>query len=121
MPPIYFSGSCKRYKGDNSTSRTWPVFHIAVAAALTTTTALLVSHPLSGLLKRSASIDEYQLLPFFPAWRNSVTHFPSICTSTSNAILLDCLSAAICHTATTCNGILVGKFNLYCHTTNIHL
>ena len=27
--------------------------------------------------------------------------------------------AAICCTATKCNGILVGRFSLYCHTTNI--
>ena len=41
-------------------------------------------------------------------------------TSMSEAISSDFLSAAICHVATKCNGILVGKFNLYCHTTNIH-
>ena len=29
----------------------------------------------------------------------------------------DCPSAAVCHTATKCNGILVGWFNFYCHTT----
>ena len=36
----------------------------------------------------------------------------------SDAILSDCLSAAICHTATTCNGMLVGMFNLYCLSTS---
>ena len=41
--------------------------------------------------------------------------------STSDATLSDCHSAAICHTATKCNGIMVGRFSLYCHTTNIHL
>jgi len=30
-------------------------------------------------------------------------------------------SAAISHTATKWNGILVGRFNLHCHTTNIHV
>ena len=35
----------------------------------------------------------------------------------SDAILSDCSSAAISHTATKCNGILVGRFSLYCHTT----
>ena len=34
-------------------------------------------------------------------------------------ILSDRPSADICHTATKCNGILVGRFNLYCHPTNI--
>ena len=44
-----------------------------------------------------------------------------ICTSMSDAIVSDCPSAVICHMATTFNGILVGRFNFYCHTTNIHL
>ena len=34
----------------------------------------------------------------------------------SDAVLSDCPSSAICHTATTHNGILVGRFNLYCNT-----
>ena len=37
------------------------------------------------------------------------------------SILSDCPSAAICHMATKCNGILVGRFNLYYHPTNICL
>ena len=36
-------------------------------------------------------------------------------------ILSDCPSATICHMATICNGIFVGRFNLYCPTTNICL
>ena len=55
------------------------------------------------------------------SWRNSVTPFCSTHTPMSNAILSDCPSAAIYHTATICNGILAGRFNLCCHTTNIHL
>ena len=43
-----------------------------------------------------------------------------ICTSTSDTILSDCPSAAICHGATKGIGILLGRFNPYCHTTNIH-
>jgi len=35
----------------------------------------------------------------------------------SDAALSDCPSAAICHTATTYNGILMGRFSLYCHTS----
>ena len=35
-----------------------------------------------------------------------MTHFFFIHSSTSDAILSDCPSAVICHTATMCNGIL---------------
>ena len=38
----------------------------------------------------------------------------------NSMILSDCLSAALCHTATKRNGILGGRFSLYRHTTNIH-
>ena len=58
---------------------------------------------------------------FSSTWRNSATYLCFVCTSMSDIILLDCPSAAICHTATKRNRILVGRFNLYCHTTNIHL
>ena len=44
-----------------------------------------------------------------------------ISTSMSDAILSDCPSAAIRHTATKCNRILLGRFKLYCHTTSICL
>jgi len=72
-------------------------------------TASLCSHPLSGLHKHSASIKECHWVPLFSAWRNSVTHFKCfICSSMSDAILSECPSAANCHTASTCNGILVG-------------
>jgi len=57
----------------------------------------------------------------FSAWRNSVTPLCSVHTSMSDAIVSDCPSVAICHTATACNRIMVGRFSLYCHTTNIHL
>jgi len=56
----------------------------------------------------------------FSTRRNSVPHFGSIYTSMSNAFLSDCPSAAISYMATKWNGILMGSFNLYCHTTNIH-
>ena len=62
----------------------------------------------------------FQYIP----WVNEchwVLHVGVLCTSMSDTIWSDCPSAAVCHTATTINGILVGKFNLYCHTTNIHL
>jgi len=42
-------------------------------------------------------------------------------TSKSDAMLSDCPSAAICHLATKCNGVLVGRFSFYCHATNTYL
>ena len=57
----------------------------------------------------------------FSAWRNSVPQLCFIHTSTLVAMLSDCPSAAVCCMATTCNGILMGRFNLCCHTTNIWL
>ena len=50
-----------------------------------------------------------------------MAHLCFICTSTSDAILSDCPSAAICYMAATCNGMLVGRFSLYSHTSNIRL
>ncbi|XP_042731205.1 cyclin-dependent kinase 7 isoform X3 [Lagopus leucura] len=43
--------------------------------------------------------------------KNSVLQLCFICTSMSDAVLLDCLSAAICHVAKECNGILDLKPN----------
>ena len=40
-------------------------------------------------------------------------HLCFIRISMSDAILTDCPSAAICHTAAECNGILAGRFNVY--------
>jgi len=75
--------------------------------------ALLWWDPLFGLHEFSASINECQWVPFFCLC--------FICTPISDAILSDCPSAAVCHTATTCNRMLVGRFNLYCHPTIIIL
>lgn len=44
--------------------------------------------------------------------------FSFTCTFMLDIILSDWPSAAICLTATKWNGILLGIFNLYCHTTN---
>jgi len=47
---------------------------------------------------------------------------PLLCRHTYvRSILSDCPSAAICHRATKCNGILVGRFRLYCRATKISL
>ena len=52
--------------------------------------------------------------------RGEIAHLYFILISTSGAILSDGPSAAICHTATKCNRILAGRFNLYCHTCHQH-
>ena len=82
-------------------------------------TTSLCSHPLFVLHKTSASVDvnrcncfckqEYSYTPLL--------HTPCM----SDAIFSDCPSAASCHMATTCNGILAGRSSFYCHTTNIRL
>ena len=64
-----------------------------------TTTTSVCSQPLLGLRKHSANISECQLVPIFPHG--------------GDTILSDCPSAAICHTATICNRILVGKLLPY--------
>jgi len=48
--------------------------------------------------------------------RSSVPQLHFICTSMSDTALTDYPSVDICYMATTWNGILVGRFNLYCHT-----
>jgi len=57
----------------------------------------------------------------FTTWSNLVTRLYFIRTSTSDPILSDCSSAAMCHMATKCNRILAGRFNFCCHTTNIRI
>lgn len=52
------------------------------------------------------------------AWRNPVTHICLIGTSMLEAILSECPSATICTIATTCSGILVERFNHYCHQSS---
>jgi len=91
-------------------------FHITVATA---ETQYPLPHYVHNHHHYLVDTDEYQWVQFFPS--GVVQWHSFICTSMSDAILSDCPSAAICHTATTCNGILAGMFNLYCHTTNIHL
>ena len=54
------------------------------------------------------------------AWRNSVPHFCFIHSPMVRHHSVR-LSAAICHTATKCNEILLGRFCLYHRTANIHL
>ena len=60
----------------------------------------------------SASIDECQWVPFFLHGGLQWYTFASY--------TLPC-KTVICCTATKCTGILVGRFSLYCHTTNIRL
>ena len=78
-------------------------------------TTSLCSHPLFGLHRHSASIKECQWVSFFHTELFNSTpllhpHFH---------VRHHC--AAIGHMATKCKGILLGRFNLYCHATYIHL
>ena len=143
MPPIYFhrnSDSYKEhsntvrkilsYKFSNTVTTSSHAFLLAVNNSLhavlvkictsrgdplsllpllkCTTHPSLCSHPLFGLHKCSASVDEHQWVPFFP-------HGGIQChTFVSSA--LPC-QTPLCHTATKCNGILVGRFYLYYHST----
>ena len=77
-------------------------------------TTSLCWHPLFGPHKCSVSINEWQ-------WRKSVLHLCFTCSSVLDTILSNCPSVTICHTTTACKGILVGRFNRYCHTTNVYL
>ena len=74
------------------------------------------SHLLVGLHQHSANISECPRVPFFLQGGISIPPLCFICTSMSEAVLSDCPSAAICCTTIKCNGMLVGRFNLYCHT-----
>ena len=102
-------------------SGTWHVFHVAVATAETCHPPSHCAniHCLVSVNVQQASMNVIGCN--FSAWRNSITHLCFICTSMSDAILSDCPSAVICHTATKFNGILAGRFNLCCHNNNIHL
>ena len=98
-------------------SGTWLVFHVAVATAETCHPPphCVNIHCLVSINVQQASLnvigcnffhmEEFSYTPLLH------THF--------HVILSDCPSAVICHTATKCNGILAGRFNLYCHITNI--
>jgi len=76
-------------------------------------------HPLVGL--HSAKVDECQChwAPFFPL--GGIHTFAPSALSMSDTNLSDRPSAATCHMATTWSRILVGRFDLYCHTINVHL
>ena len=52
---------------------------------------------------------------------NSILYLCFTHSTMSDAIVSDCLSAAICHMATKCNEISEGKLHLYSHTTSIHI
>ena len=91
-------------------SGTWISYHFTVTTAE-------VSHPLShcahiqclvSINVQQASMNDSGCV--FILYRGIQWH-SFIHTSMSYAILSDCSSAAICHTAPTCNGILVGRFS----------
>ena len=77
-----------------------------------TTHRLTVWHPLFGLQKHSGSANECQWLPLF-------LH-GGIQVHTFTPYVIPC-QVPFCHMATKYSRILVGRFNLYCHLTNICL
>ena len=93
MPPIYFHGNCNIHKEHNNTL--WQSIFSATELYFSTWTPPLTMY-------------------FHQRWTRA---FMLIYTSMSDASLSECPSTAICHTATTCNQILVGRSNLHCHTT----
>ena len=105
----------------NLHQRRWPTVVVATAETHHPLPHCAHIHCLVSIKVQSpANGDKCQWVPFFSAWRNSVPPLCFIHTSKSDSILIDCSFAAICHTATKCNGILAGRFNLYC-CTNICL
>ena len=48
-----------------------------------------------------------------------MAHLCFMCTSMSDAILSDCLSAVICHMAATRNGKLVGRFTFHAEAKDL--
>ena len=87
----------------------WKVSFTLLSPLLKHTTHL----SLVGLHKHSASTDECQWVPFFPHGGIQFRPF-ALCTSIPDTTVWDCHSAAIYPTATKCDGICVGRFNLYC-------
>jgi len=89
-----------------------------------TPTASLCSQPLIVLCKYLASMNGCHWAQFFSVFscmENSMTPLCFIRTPMSDTTQSDCPSAGICYTATKCKGILLERFNLYCHTTIICL
>jgi len=80
-------------------------------------------HPLFGLHKYSASVDERQWMPYF---LHRGIQFHTFAPYTLPRQMPFCQAAILLPSVTTqqkkkCSGILVGSFNLYFHTINIHL
>ena len=145
MPPAYFRGNSTSTKSTATLlDRANPQVQNAIFSVVTTTTCasspvtkkslcspqVEVTHTTRCLTVLASTVwspsvfSKHQLISagaVFSAWQNSVTHLCFICTPVPGSILSDCPSAAICHTATTCNGRPTGRFNLYHRTTNIHL
>lgn len=69
---------------------------MSLSPLLSPSTASLCSHPLSGLRKTPAKVDECQWVPFFSAWRNSMRHLCFIHTFMWDTIASECPSTAVC-------------------------
>ena len=74
----------------------------------------------TGLCKLSASVSGCQWVQLF--CMEEFNYMPLLHMHfMSDAILIDCPSAVTYHTTTKYTGILVRRFGLHCHTTNICL
>jgi len=97
-------------------SRMWHVFHIAVALLKHTAHCLTCAH-----IHCLIFVNVHQELmnisaATFSTWRNLMTYLSSYVHFHVRWHFVS-PSAAIYHTATTCNDIVAGRFNLYCHTS----
>jgi len=92
-------------------------FTVAVGTAETRNPLPHCTHIQFGLHRHSLNIDKCPRVQLFPH-RGSQGHSFAPSPSISDAILSECPSATVCHTATPYKGILAGKFILRCRTTN---
>ena len=103
-------------------SRTMLVFNFVVIAAETYHSPPHCAHIhfLVSINVQKTSVNANSC-HFFSTWKILFSHHCVIWISKTDISLPVCPSAAVCCTATKCKGILVGRFNLYYHTTSLCL
>ena len=101
----------------NLQEQRWPNVTVATAQTHQSPPHCAHIHCLLSINVQQALMDVSEC--HFSAWRNSMTQLCLIHASISDASLSDCPSAAVCQKATTCNRILVGRFNLSTATSLI--
>ena len=110
---------CKWSKGNASYLFPWKLQQIVVVTCClccwnTPPITSLCSRPQFGLVSVQQALMNVSGCNFF-----CMAEFNP--TPLFHAFLSDCPSAATCHMATKCKGILVGRFHLHCHTINFRL